>query len=70
MECIKWFVHAIVAICSQGIWKNLVEMDIENQLKINVERGFPSIFANLDSMYYKQKKYPIEWQGQFQNNNG
>jgi hypothetical protein len=42
MDCITWFVHAIVAIFSQGIWKNLVEVDVENQLKLNVERGFLS----------------------------
>ncbi len=47
-----------------------MEVDIENQLKINVERGFLSMFANLDSMYYKHKNYPIEWQGQFQNKYG
>ncbi len=51
MECMKWVVHAKVAIFwSKYFWKP-TRAKIENQLKINENRCFPSIFTSFDYMH-------------------
>lgn len=42
----------------------------KNQLKINVKRGFLSMFVNINCMHYRWKNCLVEWQDQFQNKDG
>jgi len=45
MECTKWFVHA-------RCFQKPTRVYIKDQPKINVDSGFPSMFASLDYMHY------------------
>jgi hypothetical protein len=41
--------------------------DIEKQMRINTDQGFPGMFGNIDSMHWVWKNCLVAWQGQFQN---
>ena len=44
--------------------------DLEKQVAINTERGWPGMFASLDCMHYEWKNCPTAWQGTFQDREG
>ena len=44
--------------------------DFEQQLAVNVARGFPSMFGSLDYMHYEWKNCPVAWQGDFGDRKG
>ncbi len=60
MECMKWVVHVIVAIFWPKYFWKPTRAKIENQLKINANRGFPSIFANFD-IYALEVEELLSW---------
>ena len=33
--------------------------DFEHQLAINIQRGFPGMFASLDCMHYQYNFFPV-----------
>ncbi len=55
---------------SHTLMNTPTKANIENQLKINANKGLSSMSTNLDCMHYRQKNCLIGWQGQFQNKDG
>ena len=70
MLVLKRFVWAIRAIYERTYLRQPTREDLEKQLAINTERGWPGMFASLDCMHYEWKSCPTAWQGTFQDREG
>jgi hypothetical protein len=67
MEAMTRFVVAIRA-CFEGRYlRQPTREDILRQMGINEARGFPGMFASIDSMHWVCKNCLVAWAGQFQN---
>jgi hypothetical protein len=50
LECMKWFCVAVWAKFGDHHMRQPMRADFEQQLAINAQRGFPGMFASLDSL--------------------
>ena len=70
MLALKRFVWAIRAIYESTYLRQPTREDLEKQVAINTERGWPGIFAPLDCMHYEWKNCPLVWQRFLQDREG
>jgi hypothetical protein len=64
-ECLRRFVIAVRGIFESTYLRQPTREDLERQMAINNNRGFPRMFASLDCMHWTWKNCPVAWQGQF-----
>jgi hypothetical protein len=69
-ECLLHFVKAIKEVFELEFLKKPTQVDLEKQLKANVKRGWPSMFASLDCMHYHWKNCLVVLQGSFIDKDG
>ena len=67
MLALKRFVQTIRAIYESTYLRQPTRDDLEKQIAINTEHGYPKMFASLDYMHYEWKNFPTAWQDTFQN---
>jgi len=65
LEHLKRFVKVIQTCLEANYLKQLTLANVKKQMKINKERGFPSMFASIDCMHWSWKYCPMAWQGQY-----
>ena len=65
-ECMRRFVIAVRGSFESIYLRQPTKEDLECQMAINKDRGFPGMFASLDCMHWAWKNCPVAWQGQFQ----
>ena len=70
MTSMKRFCIAIRAEFEAYHMRQPTRADFDKQLAINVDRGFPGMFASLDCMHYEWKNCPVAWQGDFGDKDG
>ncbi|CAM6094363.1 unnamed protein product [Calypogeia fissa] len=70
MKSLMRFTRAISVVFQAQYLRQPTKEDMEEQLKINENRGFPGMFASLDCMHYAWKNCPVAWQGLFTNKDG
>ena len=61
MKSLKRFCCAIRAMFEQEYVRQPTEKDMETQLRVNANRGFPGMFASLDCMHYEWKNCHVAW---------
>ena len=66
MLAFKRFVQAIMAIYNSTYLRQPTREDLEYQVAINTQHGWPCMLASLDCMHYEWKNCPFAWQGTFQ----
>jgi hypothetical protein len=66
MLSLKRFVVAVRAVFEARYLRQPTREDLEKQISINTDRGFPGMFASVDCMHWEWKNCPVAWQGQFQ----
>lgn len=65
MLSLKRFVVAVRAVFEARYLRQPTREDLEKQISINTDRGFPGMFASVDCMHWGWKNCPVAWQGQF-----
>jgi hypothetical protein len=70
METMKRFCAMIRVEFGPYYLRQPTQVDLEKQLAINAEYGFPSMFASIDCMHYEWKNCLVAWQGDFGNRSG
>jgi hypothetical protein len=70
MKSLKRFCIAMRAEFEAYHLRQPTRTDFEKQLSINVDRGFPGMFASLDCMHYEWKNCPVAWQDDFGDRDG
>jgi len=63
-------VRTIREVFKLELFRKPTQVDLEKNLRVNVERGWPGMFASLDYMHYHWKNCPVAWQGSFTNKDG
>jgi len=66
MESMKRFVKAVRVVFESQYLRQPIKQDLQYQMQINSDRGFPGMFASIDCMHWEWKNCPVAWQGQFQ----
>jgi hypothetical protein len=62
METMKQFVVTIRACFQSTYLRQPTHNDIEQQMRINVDQGFPGMFGSIDCMHWVWKNCPVAWQ--------
>lgn len=70
MEAMKRFCIAIREEFGEEHLRQPTRADIEKQLGINAQCGWPGMFGSIDCMHYVWKNCPIAWQGDYGNKDG
>ncbi len=70
MQSMKRFVSAIRACFESQYLRKPTHVDLNKQLAMNEERGWPGMFASIGCIYWMWKICLVAWQGQFQDKDG
>ena len=62
-EAMRRFVNAIRHCFESEYLRLPTKSDLQKQLQINTQRGFPGMFVSLDCMHWQWKNCPVAWQG-------
>lgn len=65
MESMKRFCAAVRLEFASYYLRQPIEADLEKQLAINADRGFPGMFMSPDCMHYEWKNCHLAWQGDY-----
>ncbi|KAL3701160.1 hypothetical protein R1sor_019182 [Riccia sorocarpa] len=69
-EALKRYCKAVLEVFGPDYLRLPTKTEIEKQITINKERGFPGMFGSLDCMSWAWKNCPKAWAGQFQGKDG
>jgi len=53
MESMKQFCMVIQEVFKSTYIRQPIKVDIERQMEVNVQKGFPGMFSSIDYMHYK-----------------
>jgi hypothetical protein len=69
-ECLKCLVRVIREIFEPEFLRQLTQVDLEKQMRMNTNRRWLGMFVSLDCMHYRWKICHVVWQGSFTNKDG